>query len=182
MAGGFQVSRSVGTGENTGKVRRYYVGAAHASIIAPGDIVKLTGEADADGVAAVDRTTSAGVIAGVVAAVDYRVAGEALSDTGLPASTAGYVFVHTDPTLEFEVDTTATLVAADVGLNIEPDWVVATKNGGITVTNVKVNSATKAATATLQFRITGLLPGSNGVLGNRATVTINASQLSGLGV
>lgn len=182
MAGGFQVSRSVGTGENAGKVRRYYVDAAHASIIAPGDVVKLTGAADADGVAAVGRATSAGVIAGVVASVEYQVSGEALSDTALPAQKAGYVFVHTDTDLEFEVDCDETLAAADVGLNVQPDWAVATKTGGITVTNVKLDSSTKATTATFQFRITGLLPDANGVLGNRATVTINASALSGLGV
>lgn len=182
MAGGFNVSRSVGTAENTGKVRRYYVEATHASIIAPGDVVKLTGTADADGVAAVGRATSGGVIAGVVASVDYNIAGENLSDTGLPALTAGYVFVHTDPNIEFEVDCTATLAAADVGLNASPDWAVATKSGGITVTNVKLDSSTKAATAALQFRITGLLRDAAGVLGNRATVTINATALSGTGV
>jgi hypothetical protein len=182
MAGGFQVSRSVGAGENTGKVRRYYVDAAHASIIAPGDVVKLTGSADADGVAAVDRATSGGVIAGVVASVEYRFAGEALGDTALPASTAGYVFVHTDTDLEFEVDCDETLAVADVGLNASPDWVVASKTGGITVTNVKLDGSTKATTAALQFRITGLLPDAAGVLGNRATVTINASALSGTGV
>lgn len=182
MAGGFNVSRSVGTAENTGKVRRYYVEASHSSIIAPGDVVKLTGTADADGVAAVDRATSTGVIAGVVAAVDYNIAGENLTDTALAASTAGYVFVHTDPVLEFEVDCDETLAVADVGLNASPDWAVATKTGGITVTNVKLDSSTKATTSTLQFRITGLLRDAAGVLGNRATVTINASALSGTGV
>jgi len=182
MAGGFQVSRSVGTGENTGKVRRYYVASSNGSIIAPGDVVKLSGDADADGVAGVTRATSAGVIAGVVASVEYRIAGEALNDTALPASTAGYVFVHTDTDLEFEVDCDETLLAADVGLNAQPDWVVASKTGGITVTNVKLDSATKATTGTFQFRITGLLPDASGVLGNRATVTINASALSGTGV
>lgn len=170
---GFRVLNDIGGSSYAGKLIRYHVDAGHSSIIAPGDVVKLTGTADADGVAEVDAATSTGTIAGVVTSVDYNVANEALSDSGLPASTAGYVYVQGDPSLSFIVDCDETLAVADVGLNVSPLWTAATKSGGLTISNMQVDSSTKAATATLQFRIVGLAQDDDGVLGNRAIVRIN---------
>lgn len=171
---GFKPVNDLGAAENSGKLERVHVASTHATIIAPGDVVVYTGTAQAGtGIREVDAATAAGVIAGVVDAVDYNLSGENLTDTALPASQAGYVFIRTQPTNVFLVDTTATLAVADVGLNAQPNWTAASKSGGLSISNMKLDSATKAATATFQFRIIGLAEDDDGVLGNRALVRMN---------
>lgn len=178
----FTLVNSGGMSENSGKVRTVAVAAAHATLIAPGDIVRFTGTSRAaDGVAEVDVVTATGQqVAGVVTAVDYQLAGENLSFTGLAAGVAGNLQIQTSPDLLFTVPTTATLLAADVGLNADANFAVATRSGVLDISNVILNSASKATTATLQFRIEGLLPDAAGVLGNVALVRINNQSATGV--
>lgn len=177
----FTLVNAGGMSENTGKVRSVAVAASHATLIAPGDAVRFTGTSRADGVAEVDVVTATGQqVAGIVAAVDYNVAGENLTYTGLAASTAGTLFIHTSQDLLYAVPTTATLAAADVGLNADSDFAVATRSGVLDTSNVKLASASKNTTATLQFRIEGLLTDAAGVLGNVALVRINNQSATGV--
>lgn len=177
----FTLVNAGGMAENTGKVRSVAVAAAHATLIAPGDIVRYTGSARADGVAEVDVVTATGQqVAGVVAGVNYNVAGENLTYTGLSALAAGELFIHTSQDLLYTVPTSATLAVADVGLNADANFAVATRSGVLDISNVILNSASKAATATLQFRIEGLLPDAAGVLGNVALVRINNQSATGV--
>jgi hypothetical protein len=180
---GFSV-RTAGnsTSENAGKVRRFFVAAAHATFLAPGDQVQLAGSADADGVASVDALTASGQqVLGVIASVEYQVAGENLTNTGLAAGTAGYVYVHTDPALWFEAPVAnGPLLVADVGLNVNGTYTASTKVGGMAVSTQGVNATGKATTATLQYRVQGLLPDAAGVLGNVALVSINNQTATGV--
>lgn len=177
----FTLVNAGGMAENTGKVRSVAVAAAHTTIIAPGDIVRFTGTARADGVAEVDVVTATGQqVAGIVAGVNYNVAGENLTYTGLSALTAGELFIHTSQDLLYIVPASATLAVADVGLNADANFAVATRSGVLDVSNVILNSASKAATATLQFRIEALLPDAAGVLGNVALVRINNQSATGV--
>jgi len=180
---GFSV-RTAGnsTSENAGKVRRFFVAAAHATFLAPGDQVQLAGSADIDGVASVDALTASGQQAlGVIASIEYQVAGENLTNTGLAAGTAGYVYVHTDPALWFEAPVAnGPLLVADVGLNVNGTYTASTKVGGMAVSTQGVNATGKATTATLQYRIQGLLPDAAGVLGNVALVSINNQTATGV--
>lgn len=170
------------TGDNTGKTRRVYVDAAHATLIAPGDLVRATGSADSEGVAAVDALTATGQqVFGVVASVEYRYAGENLSRTGLPAGSAGYLYVQTDPALWLEAPVVnGPLLAADVGLNVDSTYTAATNSGVLDISNMSINATGKATTATLQLRVQQLLPDANGVLGNRALVSINNQSATGV--
>lgn len=177
----FTLVNAGGMSENTGKVRLVAVASSHATLIAPGDIVRYTGTARADGVAEVDVVTATGQqVAGVVSGINFNVAGENFSYTGLAASAAGELFIHTSPDLLYTVPTTATLAVADVGLNADADFVAATRSGVLDTSNVKLASASKAATATLQFRIEALLPDAAGVLGNVALVRINNQSATGV--
>jgi hypothetical protein len=114
-----------------------------------------------------------GVIVGI--APDFTT--ESFSDVKIAASTAGSVIVNVDPEAEYEVDVTGTtLAAADVGLNINIAATAATTSGGLTRSNMVVDSATKATTATLQFRIVRLATSAAGVLGDRCVVRLNKSS------
>ena len=176
---GFIAVKKQGASETSGMVQTYAVDAAHATLLSPGDAVAVTGEADANGVGEVDSPNATTANLGVITSVDFILAGENLTETGLPAATAGTVKVNIDPMQNYEIETSATLVVANVGLNVGIVATAASKLGGLTVSNMTVDSATVATTVTLPYRIVALLPGIvSGVLGDRALVRPNASTIT----
>lgn len=169
---GFQISKDLGNGGYAGALLRAYVPATNTEVIARGDIVKPTGSGDANGVPGVNRAAAAGTIYGVVTSIEVE-GEENLNKTWLPADTAGYVNIQGLPDVAFEVECTAQLSAADIGLNADATFTSSSVSGGIATSGMKLDSSTKAATASLQFRIVALLPDEDGVVGNRALVRIN---------
>lgn len=176
--GGFTALREQGQGDFTGKLETYSVDAAHATLLAPGDVMVITGTSDTEGVGEVDAGVAGAAVTGIIASVEPQYIGENLTETGLPALTAGSVNCQIDPNLLMIVDTSATLVAGDVGLNADALFTAASKSGGLTVSNMVLDSSTKLATATLQFRIVALAKDDAGVLGNRAIVRFNNTTLA----
>ena len=175
---GFQVSRDQGGSDTNGKLFAYGVDAAHATILAPGDAVSLTGVQD-DGLGEVDAASATGQFLGVINSVDIQYAGENLSDTGLPATTAGKVKVSVAPDLLYEVDVSnGPLVVANQGLNANMVVTAATKSGGLTVSNMTLNATGVATTVTLPWTIVRLLESDAGVLGDRALVRPNTTSLA----
>lgn len=174
---GFRALRQQGQGDYTGKLESYSVDAAHATLLAPGDVIVITGSADANGRANVDTGAQGSAVTGVIASVTPIYEGENLTETGLPALVAGEVQVHIDPNQLFEVDSSATLTGADVGLNADAVFTAASKSGGLTVSNMVLDQTTVLATLSLQFKIVALAEDDNGVLGNRAIVRFNNTTL-----
>lgn len=176
MAGFKWVGSDTG-GELSGKVKLFAVDSGHAAVMGIGDVVLQTGTSEAvTGIALVDTGTANTANTGVVTAVLPNVANEALSQNWLSASTAGYVMVNTDPFADFVVEVAnGPLVAADVGLNAPLVATTGTVSGSMFTSNMKINATGKATTATLPFRIVGLVVGDDGVLGSKALVRVNAS-------
>lgn len=175
---GFLATRNQGDTDYQGKLETYSVDAAHATLLAPGDVVVITGTADAEGRAEVDAAAAGAPITGVIANVAPLFEGENLTETGLPALTAGKVLCHIPPTEIFTAPViNGPLVVDDVGLNADIDATAATKSGGLTVSNMTIDAATALATATLQFRIVGLAQSEGGVLGDTAIVRFNATTV-----
>lgn len=176
---GFIANRTQGQGDYTGKLETYAVNAAHARIVAPGDVVIITGTSDTEGRGEVDNFAAGAIatqVAGIVAAVEPQFVGENLSTTALPATTVGSLNVHIDPNLLFEADSDATLAAASVGLNVGFNAVDA--SGALSTSNYTLDSSSVATTVTLPFRIVKLLENAAGVLGGRALVRMNSSTLA----
>jgi len=177
---GFTLAKSQASADHDGKVQTYSVAGTHATLLAPGDMVQITGTSDVNGVQGVDASGTTGQVTGVIAGVDIQYAGENLTETGLPASTAGTVKVHIDPNINYIVDVTnGPLVAANVGLNANIVNTAASKLGGLTVSNMTLNATGIASTVTLPLRIVGI-PRSevDGTLdGTKAIVRINNSAL-----
>lgn len=171
----FVLDLSQASADHDGKLETYSIDASHATLLAPGDVVTLTGTSDSEGVAGVDAGTAGSAITGIVSSFEPVFTGEQLSETGLPAGTAGKARVHIAPELNFIADVSGTpLVADNVGLNADAVFTAASKQGGLTVSNMALDSSTLAGTATLQFRIVGLVPNSAGVIdGTKARVRFN---------
>lgn len=177
---GFTLDLSQGSADHNGKLETFNVDAGHATILAIGDVVTITGTSSAvDGVAEADAASQGAAMTGVVAGFEPLFEGENLSTVGLPALTRGKARCHIDPNLNFIVPVTGgNLVAADVGLNADADITAATKSGGLTISNMALDSGTKAGTSTLQFRIVGIAPNLSGDFdGSFARVRINNSTL-----
>jgi len=184
MPGGFKWVGSM-SDDPHGKIRTFDVASSHATRLAPGDVMKITGTANAATyLPGIDAAAAGSAFTGVLSAIDPAYATESFSDTGLAASVGATVKVCIDPEALYECDTSATLAVADVGLNADIVATAATLSGGISISNMTLDSSTKATTNTLQFRIVGLLPDSAGVVGNRALVKANntTTRLGAAGV
>ena len=174
---GFKWVGSQSAGDPAGKVKMFAVASSHAAVLGPGDVVLMTGTAEAvTGIAAVDTGTANTANTGVVTGVPPQVATEALSQTWLAASTAGYVWVNVDPFALWSVDVAnGPLAVADVGLNVPLVATTGTVSGSLYTSNMKVNATGKATTSTLPFQVVGLLYDDTGTFGARALVRSNAT-------
>ena len=180
--GGFTLDQSQANGDLTGKLETFNVDAAHATRLAIGDVIRITGTSSSlDGVAEVDAVAQGESLTGIVCGFEPQFVGEALTETGLPALTQGKARCLVDPMLNFTVAVTGgDLSNADVGLNADADVTESTKSGGLTISNMALDSATKLSTSTLQFRIVGIAKNPNTGLfdGSYARVRINNSTLA----
>ena len=179
---GFEYAGNQSHGDICGASRRFDIPSDNAGRLGRGDVVTLTGDSNAaDGEAEVVIASQGARMAGVIMGFEPDIANESFTDAGgIAATTAGKAFVMTDENALFEVECSATLAAANVGLNADAVVTAATQSGGLTMSNMTLDQGTVAATATLHFKIHKLLPGkTSGTLGDRALVSIAGSYLKG---
>lgn len=138
----------------------FHVDAAHATILAMGDHVDMTGTAFTDGTAEVDAAAATGDFTGVIVGVRPDYANETLNEQGLPALTAGFVIVNTSPEAIYEVsgDGTNALAVTSVGLQFDAVVTAATRSGGVTRSNFVLDTSS-GGTGTAQWRVVGLVDG-----------------------
>lgn len=125
------------------------------SAIYPGDCVKLASTGDVEVAAAGD------VICGVAA--EYKA-----------ATSTDKIAVYADPELEFMVQTTGSYAAADVGLNA--DLSAGTADSTLKKSGMAIDTTTQATTATLQFKILGLLEKGENAVGNYAIIRVKPNN------
>ena len=157
MSGGFRPVQDISGHSYTGKIETFAVAAAHATLLAVGDMVRVTGTARAsDGMALVDVATAAQTLTGPIVSVDYDMSN--LERKGLPALSAGTVKVATDKDMVMEAEASGTVALVDVSANADIVATAATASGSLVNSNMTVNTAAPAA-ATAQIRIVGLKDG-----------------------
>lgn len=155
---GFQFLKDIG--RDGGSLQRYHVDAGHASILAPGDHVKLTGTAFTDGIAEVDAATAAAVFLGVIVGVEIDHT-SSLTEQGLPALTAGYILVNQSPTSQYIVsgDGATALAVTDVSLNFDSTVTAATRSGAVTRSNFVLDTTTSGVNTVAQWKVIALVDG-----------------------
>lgn len=153
MAGGFRPIQDRSGHSYTGKIETYAVDAAHATLLAVGDLVIETGNLDASsGLSEVDAASAAALITGVIVGVDFNMSN--LEQKGLPALTAGTVKVAVDKDMLLEAETSGgTFAVTDVGGNLDIVATAATASGGLVNSNMTINATGAASSATAQVRI-----------------------------
>lgn len=179
MSGGFQVQKKQSDGEFCGSLFTYDVAAGHSTLLAPGDVMTITGTSNTDGIPGIDAAGASTQVTGVLTSIDPIFAGEALSESGLPAATGSLVKLQVDPMILYAVDVeNGPLLVTEVGLNADIVANVATKTGGLSTSNMTLNATGAGTSQALSFRIVQLLKSDAGVLGDRALVRINDGTIS----
>lgn len=149
-----------------GQAEKFYVPSTDSTAIYIGDMVKLAGSADSDGIPSVQKASSTDVVVGVMVGVDSETRDSTIYRA---ADTETYIFVATDPALLYEIQEDSVggaLAATDVGLNA--NFIDA---GGSTVTGlsgIELDSSTAATTATLDFQIRRLVKRADNEIGTNA--------------
>lgn len=177
MTAGFKFRQDMSGHGYTGKVKTYTVAAAHATLLAPGDVMRITGVADSDGVQQVDAAAAGATVTGILVSVAPNISN--LEQAGLPAGTAGTVQLLVDPDAVYEVDVSnGPAVLADVGTNFDITATAATLQGSLAISNMVVDQDTASA-ASGQFRIEGIKDGDITTTINTVFAKINESTVSG---
>lgn len=165
---GFRPIKHVTGAPFNGQVTLYYIPASNATAMAVGDLVDLGGGADANGVPDIVRASNVngpflGAIVGFLpsgtAPIDGKL-GTGTADLSLsgfrPASTERYALVADATDIVFEAQGSGTFGwTTDAGLNASAAISAATSNGNTGLSNMQVDLATKATTATLGLKILG---------------------------
>jgi len=194
---GFKAVKHVNGSPYNGQSNVYFVPATDGTALFVGDPVKLAADGNVDGYPqCIKATAGAGVLGVVVGIINTKLdpiagrmtAGSISLDTPVyrPASTGQYVLVCDAPDVIYEVEAVTganaaySFAVADIGLNAD----LATQVGSTVTGNsaAALNMATAAATATLQFKILGVVPRvDNEVTGanTKVLVKINNAQLAG---
>lgn len=167
---GFRAVKHVTGAPYNGQTNIYAVLASDATALFVGDPVKLDGSGNADGIASVTKATAGAAVLGVVQSIQpakmdpvtgKMSAGSVALDTPQyrAASTAAYVLVSDSPDIVYEVEAVTganasyDFLVADIGLNADLTTVAGSTTTGTSA--AALNMATKATTATLQWKILG---------------------------
>lgn len=186
---GFRVVKHANGSAYNGQANLYYVSSATDEILV-GDVVKLAGSADTNGIASVDIAGINDMPVGVVTAVvnpKIDVSGKMTNggitldlpqSAQIAATTAGYVLVADSPDviMEVEAGTGGTALAAvDVGLNVKMA-VGARTSATVTSPAVIDTAVAPAVTATFMFQLLGFAQKINNEIGASAKVLVRFNQ------
>jgi len=153
---GFKPVRHLTGAPYNGQVNLYTLPATDSTAVAVGDLVDLTGTADADGIQIVARqNTVTGPWLGAI--VGFRADPTALQNSGYrAASTQRYVLVADSPDLIFEAQAAGTFTwNTSAGLLANTNTTAASTNGGAGLSNMVVDMSTATTATSAGLRILG---------------------------
>lgn len=189
---GFRPVKHLNGSPYNGQANLYYVASA-ADEIFVGDIVKLSGSADANGIQGVDLATTevpVGVVVGIMHSkfdpVGKMNSGSTALDlpavSQIAASGAGYVLVADSPDIIMEVETSnGTPAVADIGLNAS--LASGTRTASVVTSPATIDMGTESTTSTLNFRLLGFSQKVGNEVGASAKMLVmfNVHQFGSVG-
>lgn len=166
-----------------GKVTKYAILAADGTATFVGDLVKLSGTADADGVASVAQAAAGNTPIGPIVWMEPNP--DNLTQNYRTASTLRYVYVADSPDLVMEAQEDAVggaMAITDVGLNV--DAIVGAGSTTTGQSGMQIDTSTKNTTSTLVLRILGFIQRPDnevGVANAKIKVAFNVHQYGSVG-
>jgi len=193
---GFRPVKHVNGSPYNGQSNIYFVPSSDATALFVGDPVKLATGGNAQGIQNVTKATAGAAVLGVVVGIinpkldpvsGKMTSGSIALDTPQyrVASTDTYVLVCDSPDVIFSVEAVTgsnsvySFLSADIGKNADLATVAGSTTTGTSA--AALNMATKATTATLQWKILGVVQRpDNETTGNstRVLVKINNAQFA----
>ena len=177
---GFQLIKTQGSSGYCGKVQTFEIDPGDSNLMAIGDAVIATADANADGVQRVIAATgtTAHEVTGIICGFEPNLSNLELK--GRTASTARLSQIQVDPNALYHIEIGSALDVNDVGTNVLLTATVATASGNL----VRSNMVTGVNDAAGALRVVGLVPPTDGTaigaVGNLAIVSIIRSQLTNL--
>lgn len=146
--------------------RRVYIAQTNTDILAIGDAVVSSGTGDANGVPGIAKYTGTGTLRGVIVGIETNPADQYAIFLPATKVRAYYAYIVEDPNIIYEIqdDGSATLTAADIGLNA--DMTITAPSGIQNQSASTLKASTAAVTSTLALRILGLAPSTVTSSGN----------------
>lgn len=188
---GFKPVKHFNGSPYNGQTTLYYVAAASDEILV-GDVAKLAGSADANGIPSAELCGATdvpiGIVVGILTSkfdpVGKMTTGSLVLDlpaaAQIAAGAAGYILVAdaTDIIMEVEADTSATPALVDVGLNVSHTNLAnsLTRTAATTTSPAAVNTTTKAVTSTLNFQILGFVQRVDNEIGASAKLLVRFNR------
>lgn len=188
---GFKPVKHFSGAPYNGQATLYYVAAASDEILV-GDVAKLAGSADANGIPSAELCGATdvpiGIVVGILTSkfdpVGKMTTGSLVLDlpaaAQIAAGAAGYILVAdaTDIIMEVEADTSATPALVDVGLNVSHTNLAnsLTRTAATTTSPAAVNTTTKAVTSTLNFQILGFVQRVDNEIGASAKLLVRFNR------
>ncbi len=181
---GFRVIKSATGAPNNGQANLYYVASAADEILV-GDVVKLSGSGDSNGIPGADLCGATDVPVGIVVGVLHSkfdpvgklttgsVSLDLPAATQIAASGAGYVLVADDPNvlLEIEIDSAT---STDIGANVKH---ANNSRTSATITSpAALQSSTISTDSTFNFNIRGFIQAVDNELGANARVVVGFNR------
>jgi len=190
---GFRVVKHTNGSPFNGQANIYYVASAADEILV-GDVVKLGGSADANGIPTADLCGATDVPVGIVIGVMHSkfdpvgkmttgsVALDVPAVTQIAASGAGYILVADSPDIVMEVEASnGTPAATDIGLNAS--HANGTRTSSTRTSPAYIDFGTEATTSTLNFRLLGFVQRVDNEIGASAKMLVgfNVHQFNSVG-
>ncbi len=190
---GFTVVKHTNGSPYNGQANIYYVSSAADEILA-GDVVKLGGSADANGIPTADLCGATDVPVGIVLGimqskfdpVGKMTTGSVSLDlpaaAQIAASGSGYILVADSPDIVCEVEASnGTPAAANIGLNIS--HANGSRTSSTVVSPAYIDFGTEATTSTLNFRLLGFVQRPDNEIGASAKMLVgfNVHQYGSVG-
>ena len=177
---GFKPVKHLNGSPYNGQVNMYQIDATDATIIAVGDLVKLDGTADVNGIRGITRAVVSTPVCGAV--VGFKIDPTNLNTPQVrAASTLRYAYVADAPDLVFEVQANATCTATIVGLNCDVTIAAASTITGSS--GMQADISTTNTTSTIVLRLVEIVQRADNAIGtyNKVLVAINNHQFGSLG-
>jgi hypothetical protein len=173
-------------GAYNGQIDLMYMPATDATVLAVGDLVQLKAGADANGVPLCDVVAAGDTPVGIVMGFAWTDGAREDLPSYKPASTLAYIWVATDPNLEFiiqEDSVGAAITAAEVGENTDIATYVAA-NSTTGKSQIELDSSIMASTSTLVINVRRLYQAADNEIGNNAiwVCGFNVHQYGSVGV
>jgi len=147
-----------------GQTNTYYIFATYGTALFVGDVVKLAGSADANGVPSIEAAGTTDVPVGII--VRIKPNPDSLNQIHNTLSTEAYAEVCDAPDVVMEAQIDGAIAVTDIGMNCPHNGGSGDTTTGLS--GMELDYSNLATTSTDMFQVIGLVPSEDNAIGDNA--------------